>query len=94
MARNPAVRAIAEEVYAGGLEEDLRLAVAAHRPDHHVERRPRAGGGDEGGGEGVGRPPSRPVLGRVAGLEREAHAPILQEDPGAGLGRAVSHLPI
>ena len=47
-------------------------------------RRP-VGRGDQHGGEGVGRSSPRPDLGRVALDEREAHAPVVQEDAGRRL---------
>src|SRR5438874_508522 len=42
------------------LQQDLRLAVAAHRPEHHSELARR--GGDERGRERVGRAPAGAVL--------------------------------
>ena len=74
----PAGRLAGGEQAGQQLEEDLGLAVAAHRPEHGVEV--AVGPGDQGGRQGRRRAAPGPVLGRVAGLEREPDAAVVQED--------------
>ena len=64
------------------LEEDLRLAVGAHRPEDEPGAARRVA--DQRRRERVRRAPARAVLGRMPGLQGEADAPVLEEDPQAG----------
>jgi len=79
------------------LRQDLRLRVGAHGAEHGVQRAVVTGDGERG--QRVRRPPPGPVLGRLAGAEREADPPVVQEDavprqdqPGAEVGRVCSGL--
>ena len=70
------------------LEQDLGLRVAAHGAEHRPQR--PIGSGDQRRRQRVRRSPAGAVLGGMSGLQREADAPVVQQDPGARHGHVAT----